>query len=281
VSDSKTPLCASLYYIAIASPDPAALASWYASVMGLALSKTSLGTRGRGPGRDVFFKLGNPNTLACAGYAVKDADELARLERRIRNESWQVERLAEDTLFQPGGMSIRDPDQNEIHFGLLADDEKPKVAGLPARLQHVVFASREARHLSEFYQRVVGFSLSDIVVDETGQLKAAFLRCSSEHHSLAVFQASSNRFDHHCYEVGDWSLIRDWADRFASLNVKVEWGPGRHGPGNNLFLFAHDPDGNWLEISAELETVHDSRPVGEWPESERTLNLWGKGYLRT
>jgi catechol 2,3-dioxygenase len=249
--------------------------------MGLALSKTPLGILGRGPGRNVLFKHGNANTLACAGYAVKDAEELARLESTIRNESWPVERLTESTLFQPGAISIRDPDQNEIHFGLLADDDKPKVAGLTARLQHVVVASRQARHLSEFYQSVLGFTLSDNVVDATGQLKTAFLRCSPEHHSFAVFQASSDRFDHHCYEAGDWSLIRDWGDHFASKNVKVDWGPGRHGPGNNLFLFVHDLDGNWLEISAELEIVDESRAVGVWPEAERTLNLWGKGHLRT
>jgi catechol 2,3-dioxygenase len=281
LGDGQTSLSATLHYIAIGSPDPGALASWHASVMGLALSRTPSGILGKGPARNVFFKHGNANTLAYAGFAVADAQVLARLESTIRKMSWPVGRPTDDTLFQPGAISIRDPDQNEIHFGLLADDDKPMVKGLPARLQHIVVASRQARRLSEFYQQVLGFTLSDNVVDETGALKTAFLRCGAEHHSFAVFQASSDRFDHHCYEAGDWSLIRDWGDHFASLNVKVEWGPGRHGPGNNLFLFVHDVDDNWLEISAELEIVHESRPVGLWPESERTLNLWGKGHLRT
>ena len=50
-------------------------------------------------------------------------------------------------------------------------------------------------------------------------------------------------------------------------------------PGNNLFIFIVDPDGNWIEMSTELEEV-DDRPVKEWPHTERTLNLWGKGLLR-
>ena len=58
------------------------------------------------------------------------------------------------------------------------------------------------------------------------------------------------------------------------------WGPGRHGPGNNLFIFIEDLDKNWLEFSAELEIIHD-RKVNEWPQSEKTLNLWGKGILRS
>ena len=58
---------------------------------------------------------------------------------------------------------------------------------------------------------------------------------------------------HHAYESEDWNLIRDWADHLVSLDVKIAWGPGRHGPGNNLFSMINDTDGNWVELSAELE----------------------------
>lgn len=280
MSDTRTTLSASLHYIAIGSPNPSALASWHASVMGLALSDTPSGILGRGPGRNVFFESGKKSTLAYAGYALESEVQLDQLVSSLQKASWSVQQLTGNTLFQPGAIAIQDPDGNELHFGLVENSNKVCGSGLVARLQHVVVASRQSRRLSEFYQNVLGFTLSDNVVTSTGELKAAFLRCSSEHHSFAVFQASSDRFDHHCYEAGDWSLIRDWADHFSALNVQVEWGPGRHGPGNNLFMFVHDLDGNWLEISAELEIVTHDRPVGTWPESERTLNLWGKGHLR-
>ncbi len=39
-------------------------------------------------------------------------------------------------------------------------------------------------------------------------------------------------------------------------------------------------NGNWIEISAELEVIHD-RPSKDWPQEERTLNLWGKAILRS
>jgi hypothetical protein len=61
----------------------------------------------------------------------------------------------------------------------------------------------------------------------------------------------------------------------------VKWGPGRHGPGNNLFLFINDPDDNWVEISAELEIVNETRPVWNRPHEERTLNKWGQAFLRS
>jgi catechol 2,3-dioxygenase-like lactoylglutathione lyase family enzyme len=144
----------------------------------------------------------------------------------------------------------------------------------------VVVGSTDAAGLAGFY-RTVGFQISDRVSDETGTLRACFLRSDSEHHSFAVFQTPRNRLDHHCYELKDWNGIRDWGDRLAVRRIPVKWGPGRHGPGNNLFLFFHDPDGNWVEVSAELEMVGEDRPAGQWPHEERTLNSWGTAFLRS
>ena len=143
------------------------------------------------------------------------------------------------------------------------------------------FASTNPARLIDFYIDVVGFTLSDRVLDDEGGLRTAFVRCGHEHHNLAVFLAPENRIDHHCLEAGDWDLIRDWSDHFADERIPLRWGPGRHGPGNNLFVFVHDLDGNWVEISAELEQVTPDRPVGNWPHEERTLNSWGIGLLRS
>ena len=56
--------------------------------------------------------------------------------------------------------------------------------------------------------------------------------------------------------------------------------PGRHGPGNNLFVFIQDCDGNKIELSAELEIVR-SRQLIDWPHEARTLNLWGDALMRS
>jgi hypothetical protein len=66
----------------------------------------------------------------------------------------------------------------------------------------------------------------------------------------------------------------------AGLEIKLWWGPGRHGPGNNLFFMVEDPDGYKVEISAELESMADDDPVRQWPHNERSLNLWGPGWMR-
>jgi hypothetical protein len=52
-------------------------------------------------------------------------------------------------------------------------------------------------------------------------------------------------------------------------------------PGNDLFIFINDCDGDWVEISAEIERVEPDREAGIWPHEERTLNSWGRAPLRS
>ena len=94
------------------------------------------------------------------------------------------------------------------------------------------------------------------------------------------FRASRAAFDHFALETNGWNGLRDWADHFAGLRLPIWWGPGRHGPGNNLFLMIRDPDGNRIEISAELERMPAGIPHRVWPQEERKLNLWGSAWMR-
>ena len=117
------------------------------------------------------------------------------------------------------------------------------------------------------------------MVARDGAVNTIFLRSNHEHHTLACFRQARQGVDHHSYEAGDWSTIKEWCDHMGEQQVPIMWGPGRHGPGNNIFIFVEDPDGNWIEISAELEVMYD-RPVKEWKHEPRTLNLWGRAILR-
>jgi hypothetical protein len=144
-----------------------------------------------------------------------------------------------------------------------------------------VFQTTRIDPLVDFYVNRVGFAVSDRVLNEDGSLAAFFLRSDHEHHSLAFFVGSKNELDHHAYETTCWNDIRDWADRFGKEHIPMFWGPGRHGPGNNLFFMVKDVDGNKLELSAELETFAPDQPARVWPNTEYTLNYWGSAWMRS
>ena len=271
-----------LHHLELFSPDPYALAVFYSRCLGMTV--TPLGERWlcQGPQRNLILARGASGSLGFAAYAVADKMVLDALAELLRAAGIEPQRC-DTPLFAPEPVGFLDPDGHHFVFGIAPAEAAPTgtAGALPARLQHVVFASSNAARMLDFYRDVVGFRLTDRVVDTAGLLRTCFLRSDHEHHSLAIFQADGNRLDHHCYESTDWNSIRDWGDHFASMHLPLEWGPGRHGPGNKLFVFVHDPDGNWVEISAELERVAPDRPIGAWPHEERTLNSWGRGVLRS
>ena len=268
-----------LHEIAIATPDLAAMRAFYAGVMGYDFAMDAEGVIGSAGNRRIRLVPGAVGRLVHAAYAVEDELALQALGERLARANAGPEPIS----WNGGeGLAVVDPDGNRLLFRVApcrrddGIDHSP-----PARLQHAVVATADPERLIAFYTGAIGFRLSDRVEDSGKGLRAAFLRSGPEHHSFALFKAAKGRFDHHCYETGGWDCIRDWADRLASFGVPIKWGPGRHGPGNNLFLFVQDPDGNRIEISAELAHVAPDAPAGLWPHEERTLNLWGAGMLRS
>lgn len=268
-----------LHHLAFESVNPARLAGFYADVMDMDLEAVSdMEWRCEGPKRRMIVVRGQDGRMAYAGMACRDADGLAALRARAEAEGIDILDSLSPYLHD-GAFAVRDPDGHLMCFGLAKPDGARR-QGIQGPTQHLTFASLDVERFVDFYHGKLGFGLSDRVLHEDGSLATAFTRGNHEHHNIACFKSDRTGVDHHSYEAGEWITVRDWCDHFAENNVQLLWGPGRHGPGNNLFVFIKDPDGNWIEVSAELEVIHD-RPVKDWPQAERTLNLWGRAILRS
>ncbi|MGF6993027.1 VOC family protein [Paraburkholderia sp. GAS32] len=270
---------ARLHHLHIVSDDPQQLAAFYRARLGLE-DVESLDDRIvlTGPSRAVEISDSRSGRLPHSGFVLKSTQELDRLRQRLTTSDVQC--LPTDSvLYQSGAFMVRDPQGRLVSFGLAADG--PQRNGMPGRLQHTVFQTTELERVIAFYTEVIGFAISDEVVDDSGKPMVVFMRSDDEHHTLAFFQGSQNVWDHHCYETSEWNDMRDWGDLFAKAEVPIFFGPGRHGPGNNLFFMVTDPDGNRLEFSAELAHVSIDDAPGVWPHGERTLNSWGRAWIRT
>jgi catechol 2,3-dioxygenase len=268
-----------LHHVHFHSPAPKQLAEWYGKAMDMQVEDLAEDLwLTAGPARQVLFSRGGAKKLAHAGFAVRDAESLKGLREHAEQVGISPRPVA-TPLFQPGAFGVTDPDGNAIFFGLALPRSVTASKCIRGPIQHLTLATRDVQAIEDFYAGKLGFGVSDRVVNEQGKIMTCFMRGNHEHHNLACFYQDRQGVDHHSYEAGEWDTIRDWSDHLASQNIQLFWGPGRHGPGNNLFIFIVDPDDNWIEISAELEVVHD-RPVKIWPHEERTLNLWGRGVLR-
>jgi catechol 2,3-dioxygenase len=268
-----------LHHLHLHSPDPERLATFYSNAMEMTVSAVGAGLwLVQGPSRRLLISRGLAKHLAHAAFAVRDTEGLAGLRAHAERSGLNT-RDVENSLLAAGAFGVVDPDSNLVIFGLDKKDVHAADKRLRAPLQHLTLATRDVNAIEDFYAGKLGFGVSDRVVREDGKVMTCFMRGNHEHHNLACFYQDRQGIDHHSYEAGEWDTIRDWADHLAERDVQVMWGPGRHGPGNNLFIFIVDPDENWIEISAELEVIHD-RPVKHWPHGERTLNQWGRAILR-
>jgi len=275
----QTTTPAILHHLHLTSADPERLSRFYASLLELSSSRAGDGSYVLAGGqRRLLLSKGPDGTPSFIAFAVQDVAALERLRGKLAATVGDLEAVR-SPLFSEGTFAIRDPQGRRVVFGVAPAKGYPDPR--PGRLQHVVFQTTAIEPLVEFYVNRVGFAISDKVLDEDGSLAAFFLRSDHEHHSLAFFVGSKNELDHHAYETTCWNDIRDWGDRFGRERIPMFWGPGRHGPGNNLFFMVKDADGNKLELSAELETFTPDQPPRVWPNTEYTLNYWGSAWMRT
>jgi catechol 2,3-dioxygenase-like lactoylglutathione lyase family enzyme len=266
-----------LHHMQLRTDDPAKLAGFYAQTMDMTARRLSgADWICEGPHRRMLFTAGPAKTLGFAAFACRDRAGLAAIRARAERTGAAI--LPSPTaLFGDDAFAVRDPDDNLIAFGMAI--EEPPRTGLRAPIQHLTLATLSPEAIERFYVDQLGFLTSDYVRDQDGRILTCWMRSNHEHHTLACFRHSRQGIDHHSYEAGDWAVIKDWCDRMGSLRIPIMWGPGRHGPGNNIFIFVEDPDDNWIEISAELEVMYDRQPKN-WPQEEHTLNSWGRGILR-
>jgi catechol 2,3-dioxygenase len=270
---------ARLHHLRRDSAEPERLARFYGELLDDSVEALPGGEwLVQGYGRRLVVGRGAPGAVPWFALSMQDAAHLSSYAAALDRHG--VPRLPSPTpLFQDGAFAVTDPDGRRIVFGLpaVASETENKTT---ARLQHFVCASTRLDEMLRFYRDSLGLCESDRVL-EGEALAAIFLRSDPEHHSFAAFRAPESRADHHCYETSGWMDIRDWGDRMAKLRIPLWWGPGRHGPGNNLFFMIEDPDGHKVEFSAELEHLPQEAAFRTWPHEQRTLNLWGSAWMRS
>ncbi|MFD9664137.1 VOC family protein [Rhodococcus sp. NPDC059968] len=121
----------------------------------------------------------------------------------------------------------------------------------PRKLGHAVIGSTDLETTMRFFTEGLGFKVSDYMGD-----KAAFLRCSVEHHNVLVMAAPVNFMHHTSWQVDDIDEVGRGAHAMLENNPERHiWGLGRHYAGANFFWYLKDPAGNFSEYYSDMDTV--------------------------
>jgi len=204
------------------------------------------------------------------------AAELEALSARLVAKGMAAPRR-EDYADEPGGghgFSIRGFEGQPYRFitGDARVQAMPMQDDKPIELSHVVFNTQDRAGAMAWVRDVLGFTLSD----ETRIM--SFLRCDEIHHAIAVADAKSVGLNHVAFDMRDTDAVMKGAGRLRDHGHDIAWGPGRHGPGNNVFSYFVTPFGATIEYTAEVQRVDANYRTGrpeDWTWPPRRNDHWG------
>jgi catechol 2,3-dioxygenase len=271
-------LNARLSHIALGAADPDAARRFYEDHVGLSVVEhTAEGAirMGFGAGAHVL-ELAPGAGLDHFALELASDSEIDEVAARLADHGTEAT-WVDASGDHPRALRFADPDGHRIELHGRTDrsgDARGGVGRRPLAIHHVTVSTEAVPALADFYVSVLGFRVSDRLED-----RFMWLRCNHEHHTVAIVEGSAGGLDHYCYEVEDWNELKYWCDQLAAGGVRVTWGPGRHGPGNNLFIFFDDPDGARIELSCEMERFWDESVAyslpRNWTSAAHAVNLWG------
>jgi catechol 2,3-dioxygenase-like lactoylglutathione lyase family enzyme len=114
----------------------------------------------------------------------------------------------------------------------------------------------------EFYTKVLGLRITEEVVYDGH--RCVFLRCNTEHHSLALYpvalretlglspHSSCMSFGN---QLGDYQQLREAVDFLKANGVTIKYLPPELFPGIDYSAFAVDPDGHTIQLYYYMEQV--------------------------
>jgi catechol 2,3-dioxygenase-like lactoylglutathione lyase family enzyme len=142
----------------------------------------------------------------------------------------------------------------------------------PIQLTHVVINSTDVEASERFAVEKLGFKVSD----RTAHMR--FVRCNRKHHAIAYANAKVASLNHIAFEMQDVDAVMRGIGRLRDAGFDAVWGPGRHGPGNNVFGYFIAPWGGIVEYTAEVSEVGDDYKVGspeDWKWPPGRIDHWG------
>jgi catechol 2,3-dioxygenase-like lactoylglutathione lyase family enzyme len=182
------------------------------------------------------------------------------------------------TLTTPGGgygFGCKDPDGRNLAFVCDAADHADGAdqPDHPRKIVHVNLNARDFDASLTFFTTALGFR----VIDDNAPLW--FLHCANADHCSIVFCKSNlPTLNHIAFEMPEFESVMRGMGRMKDNGYPIESGPGRHGPGDNVFAYFCGPDEVPLEYAAEILQVDDSyqsRPSSYWKYAPGRSDQWG------
>jgi 2,3-dihydroxy-p-cumate/2,3-dihydroxybenzoate 3,4-dioxygenase len=262
--------------IELALPDPASAAAFMTDIWGMAPAEirgTTYYLRGSGNFPYlVSFEQSEQEFVRTTTFLC-DQDELNGIKQRVAEAGWPATSTVSTDPGGGYGIIVELPEGELLRFLANSGRVDPIVGrDLPVKLTHVVFNATDAEAVGNDIEAVLGFRVSDRT---RGMV---FVRCNDSHHSTAFARAGFSSLNHIAFEMDDLDAVMRGIGRLRDHSLVPAWGPGRHGPGANVYAYYIAPFGPVIEFSTAVEKVPEDYRVGtpeDWTWPPNRIDQWG------
>ncbi len=142
---------------------------------------------------------------------------------------------------------------------------------VPDHLGHLGVGTANIEEMVDFYKRL-GFTVSDMI-----RGAGVFIRApgSINHHNLFVSRRGASSMQHLSLRVADIDELGLGMTQLMMKGWKHLWGPGRHRPGSDLFVFFRNPAGATIEYHCDEDFIVDPTTWTPREFEPQALSHWG------
>ena len=276
-----SPRIAGLRSVALNLPDLARAETFYTQIWHLRVADRAPGVLYlRGTGADhhllALHQGAGAPSLRQITLRARSAQALADIAAATVAAGGVLEQGIAAASDPAGGQALRLRDPQGRRFEVVHGDalhaDASAQADHPVRLAHTVLNSPNVAVAQAYSEQVLGFRLAD----RTRIM--AFMNCNADHHSIALADADNAALNHIAFVMPRLDDVMRGGGRMRDAGHGIEWGPGRHGPGDNAFNYFLDPFGVVIEYTAEVEQIDDSYLAGsptDWTWPPGRVDHWG------
>ncbi|NDY90334.1 VOC family protein [Ideonella livida] len=275
-----SPWIQSLRSVALNVPDLARAEAFYTDTWRLqvvARSEDAVFLRGSGADHHLLsLHAAAVLSLRHVSLRARSAEALEAIAQATPAAGGRLLHAARASKDPAGGSAIRLMDSHGRVFHVVHGDarhtdieERPDT---PIRLAHAVFNTQAAGTSQRFLEQALGFTLAD----RTRIM--AFMNCDRDHHTIALGDTDNNALNHIAFLMPAIDDVMRGGGRLRDAGFPIAWGPGRHGPGNNVFNYFIGPFGEVIEYTTEVEQIDAHYPVGgpsDWTWPPGRVDQWG------
>lgn len=273
------------------TPDVDRQVDYYTEILGLTLvekTKDAAYLASTNDHHAVVLRKGSEARCTRLAFQTAPDADLAAFRKQVEGHGIKVDSKSDSEPTIPEMLTFEDT-KGTVMEVFREREVAPQRFGekgiVPLKLGHVAFNVVDVKKASAFYCDVLGFRVSDWMADFF-----VFLRCSPDHHTINLVDSQKSKLHHIAFELRNWGHLQTACDFLATKGYPLIWGPGRHGIGHNLFAYHRNPDGQIVELFAELDRINDEdlgyfepRPWHKdrpqkpkvWSKDPSASNIWG------